>query len=128
MINSALPPLDDPALVEIVGHAANASADAPTLRRDLANAGYPDGFDLTLASRYAPGADALEQQLNALNLQTRITTNPDEAAHLILTTAPTESEAQNAISLLTIPIHYRTIEGLSITFTPSGYPIAERSR
>ena len=128
VINSALPPLDDPALAEIVGHAANASADAPTLRRDLANAGYPDGFDLTLASRYAPGADALEQRLNALNLQTRITTNPDEAAHLILTTAPTESEAQNAISLLTIPIHYRTIEGLSITFTPSGYPIAERSR
>ncbi len=127
VIDTSLPPLDDPALAEIVRDAAAASADSPTLRRDLANAGYPDGFDLTLASRYAPGAEALAQRLSALNLQTRITTNPDEAAHLILTTAPTESEAPAAIPLLTIPIRYRAVEGLTITFTPSGYPIVERS-
>ncbi len=124
VINPALPPLDDPTLAELVRHAAAASADAPALRRDLANAGYPDGFDLTLVSRYAPGAEALAQRLDALNLQTRITTNPDEPAHLTLTTEPTDG----AIPLLTIPIRYRAVEGLTITFTPAGYPIAESSR
>ncbi len=140
-VNTALPPLDDPALADIVRRAADPQqivaalgipgaqaataqpGDPLALRGELANAGYPDGFDVTLAA-FAPGADALANLLGAIGIQARVVTSTDEPAHLTLTTA----QDANAIPLLTIPIRYRAVEGLTITFTPSGFPIVQRSQ
>ncbi len=139
-IDTALPPLDDPVLADIVRRAADPqqmvlalafpatqaastnSSDPLALRAELANAGYPDGFDLSIASEITPAADALAQTLAAINIHARRTTNPNEPAHLTLTTAQTP----DATPLLTIPIRYRAVDGLTITFTPSGFPVAQR--
>lgn len=123
LIDATLPPLDDSTLANVVRRAIEPDANAPALRSDLANAGYPDGFDLTLTSEYAPGADVVAQALSAIGIDTRITTNPDDPAHITLTTA---SALADAIPLLTIPIYFRAIDGLTLTFTPSGFPLAQR--
>lgn len=139
IVNTSLAPLDDPALADIVRSAVDpqqiaralnvpperasaASGVAPeALRTRLANAGYPDGFDLTLAA-LAPGADALAALLASVNIHARIVIDAAEPAHLTLTTVP----ATDALPILTIPISYRAVEGLTITFTESGFPVAER--
>lgn len=121
IVNTTLPPLDNPSLTEIVRTVILSAADQTELRRDLANAGYPDGFDLTLAA-FAPGADSLAALLDSVNIQIRIINTANEPAHLTLTTQPTT----DAITLQTIPIHYRAVDGLTITFAPSGFPIARR--
>ncbi|MEP7291397.1 MAG: hypothetical protein ABI835_06415 [Chloroflexota bacterium] len=139
LVNTALAPLDDPEIEQIVRWAvdpqpiaqrlglptAQAGA-APTLttsalRADLANAGYPDGFDLTFAVEITPVAEVLAQQFAALGIQVRLVP-AGEVAHLMLTTVPTP----NAILLYTLPISYRAVAGLTITFTPSGFPIISR--
>jgi hypothetical protein len=142
IFNTSLPPLDDPNLELIVYQTVDTqavaaalgvpsgvppeqagAAPAPSqeaLRSRLANAGYPDGFDLTLAA-FAPGADVLVRLLEAVGIHTRIVSD-DEPAHLTLTTEP----AENALTVLTLPLVYRAADGLTITFTPSGFPIAER--
>ena len=139
IFNTSLSPLDDPDLELIVYQTIDpqavagalgvppeqaGAAPAPSrsaLRSRLANAGYPDGFDLTLAA-FAPGADVLARLLEAVGIHTRIVTAADEPAHLTLTTAPTT----DALTLLTLPIRYRAVDGLTITFTPAGFPVAQR--
>ncbi len=88
------------------------------LRTELANAGYPDGFDLVVTADFPGGADALVQLLAPVSLHARAA-SLGEVAHLALTTQP----AADAIPLLTIPIHYRAAEGLQISFAPDGFPI-----
>jgi hypothetical protein len=140
VVNPSLPPLDNPKLVDILRRAidpqkivaalnipgAQASGVQPsdplTIRTDLANAGYPDGFDVTVAA--APGADALAQLLDAVGIETRIVTTAGEATHLTLVSG--QSPPANAMPLLTMPISYRAVDGLKLTFTPSGFPIAQR--
>lgn len=138
IVDTTLPPLDDPALADPVRAAIDPqqiaralnvppeqAESAPgvtreSIRSDLANAGYPDGFDLTLAA-LAPGADTLAGLLESVGIHVRIVTDA-EPAHLTLTTAPTP----DALPLLTIPISYRAVEGLTITFAPTGFPVARR--
>lgn len=137
-LNAALPPLDNPALADVVraavdpqavAQALNLPSDPPTppalaaLREKLANAGYPDGFDLTLAAQNLPGADAITRMLAAVSVQARPVTEPS-AAHLTLTTAPPDV---NAMPLYRLALRFRAADGLTITFTPSGFPVAERS-
>ena len=142
VINASLSPLDNPKLVDILRRAidpqkivaalnmpypgtqtAAAQVDnALTLRADLANAGYPDGFDVTVAA--APGADALAQLLDALGIETRLVTTAGEPTHLAFVSGQTPPT--NAVPLYTIPISYRAVDGLNITFTPSGFPIAQK--
>ncbi|MEO8395908.1 MAG: hypothetical protein ABI700_23130, partial [Chloroflexota bacterium] len=140
VINTTLPPLDNAALAEIVRRAldpakivsalaipgaqpvAATPVDPLTLRTELANAGYPDGFDLTVSAQIAPGAAAIVQVLAAVGIETRVVTNPSEVVHLILTTA----QAADALPLFTVPLSYRAIDGLSISFTSSGFPIAQK--
>ena len=140
VVNPSLPPLDNPKLVDILRRAidpqkivaalhipgAQAAAAQPsdllTIRSDLANAGYPDGFDVTVTA--APGADALAQLLDAVGIETRIITTVGEATHLTLVSGQTPPA--NAIPLCTIPISYRAVDGLKINFTPSGFPIIQK--
>lgn len=137
ILNTALPPLNDPDLAAIVSEAVDPQAIAralgvppemagespasspESLRIRLANAGYPDGFDLTLAA-LAPGADALASRLEVVGIHARIVTSTDEPAHLTLTTTPTTG----AQPILTIPIRFRAVDGLTIAFTATGFPIA----
>jgi hypothetical protein len=139
IFDTSLPPLDDAeielivyqtvdpqAIARALGVPPEQAGAAPspsreTLRARLANAGYPDGFDLTLAA-FAPGAETLVGLLEAIGVHARIVTDADEAAHLTLTT----ELATDALTILTIPIRYRAVDGLSITFTPSGFPIVSR--
>jgi hypothetical protein len=139
IINTSLPPLDDAELAHIVYQTVDpqqialalgvppeqaGAAPAPSreaLRSRLANAGYPDGFDLTLGA-FAPGADVLALLLEAVGIHTRIPAEAGEPTHLTLTTVPTT----DALTLLTIPLSYRAVDGLTITFTPSGFPVAQR--
>ena len=147
IINPALPPLDDAA-----ARAAIASAVAPpalvtalaipgaqpiplessparTVRDALANAGYPDGFDVTLAAFFAPGADALAAQLATVGIQARIVAadSPVDAHLSIVTDADSRDIApDNRLDLFTVPISYRAAPGIAVDFTPSGFPIAQR--
>lgn len=141
-LNTALAPLDDPQIAEIVRQAVNPQAvanalgfppeqiaDAPaaeTLRASLANAGYPDGFDLTLAANFTAGAETIMQNLSALRLEVRLA-NAGENAHLTLTSAPSSAESTSeTLELLTLPIYYRAVPGLDVKFTPAGFPIISR--
>ena len=142
VINSALPPLDDPTLVEIIRRtidpqkiaaalnlpgvqaATEQPEDSTALRNQLANAGYPDGFDVTLAVQIAPGAEVLTQMLKAIGIDARLTTNLSEPAHLTLTSEQTGNA--NVIPLFSLPINYSAVAGLKISFTPDGFPIAQK--
>lgn len=160
VINPAAPPLDTPELaaalrlalfpdelsaaLNIPGAEAAAlnSATRTSIREQLANAGYPDGFDVRLAAA-APGADAVVAQLAALHIGAQRVDLPagDIAAALaagqihaaLVVWAGAERDswtaqvgADNVIDLYTLPISYWTIEGLSITFTEAGFPIPVR--
>lgn len=141
-LNTALAPLDDPEIAAIVRQAVNPqtfasalgfpteqSGDTPapeTLRASLANAGYPDGFDLTLATDFTADAETIMQNLSALRLEVRLAT-ADEDAHLTLTSAPSSAESSSEIiELLTVPIYYSAVPGLDVKFTPAGFPIISR--
>jgi len=142
VINTSVSPLNDPNLAQIVRSAVDpqkiaaslnlpglqAAAEQPTdpttLRNQLANAGYPDGFDLTLLAQPDQGAEALAQSLDALGIDTRLTMNADQNAQLSLTS---QTESANSVPLYTLPISYAAVAGLKITFTPDGFPIAQRS-
>jgi hypothetical protein len=147
LIDTTLSPLDDPALADIVRHAVYVpllehfliptpfpgtptptpsipTNEPNTLRADLANAGYPDGFDLTLSSPFATDPGIVLLLTNALaryGIDVRLVSS-GEPAHLTLTNLPTP----NAIPLYTLPISYRAADGLTISFTPSGFPIVTR--
>lgn len=118
LINSNLPPLDDPLIATVLRNAldgdgiiATLGIDGATpllsqavntvrLRNELANLGHPDGFLLTLAHTSLPGIQQVQQQLAASNFETRlIALQPDalastlttNRAHLLLTSWAQES-------------------------------------
>ena len=139
-INSSLPPLDNPTLADILRRAIDpqkivsslafpgiqavsaAPSDVLSIRTDLANAGYPDGFDLTIAA--APAAAALAQLLDAVGIETRVVASVSEPTHLSFVSG--QPPPDNALPLYTLPISYRAVDGLNITFTPNGFPIAQQ--
>jgi hypothetical protein len=117
--------------------------DTPqTLRTELANRGYPDGLELTLGHAYVPGVDSLSTQLHKAGINNRplllsqeeIRTALDEGwLHLALVTWQTPEEREqwtqdagmeNVLDLYILPISYRTLPELTITFSPGGWPIA----
>lgn len=138
LIDPTLSPLDNATLADIlrrviipkqvVSLAQALPTPSPTelpispaaIRAELANAGYPDGFDLTLSSPFTAEANAVVEALAAYGIEVRIVSN--QPAHLTITSLPTA----NAILLYDIPLTYLATDGLIITFTPSGFPIASR--
>jgi hypothetical protein len=154
-LNTSLSPLDDNALAEIVRRSLDTEALAAalgipsaealphthetpqTLRTSLANAGLPDGFDLNVASLYAPGTEAVGEQLAVIGIETRIRQiASDEASdlspyHLILFSSGArvlfaDMNSENSIDLFTVPISYRAAPDLTIEFTDSGLPLVRR--
>ncbi|RMF82524.1 MAG: hypothetical protein D6737_01525 [Chloroflexi bacterium] len=161
ILNATTPPLDNPAMaqtlrdalqpeviasqLDIPGIESNASTNVSTttLRNEMANNGYPDGFSLRLGYIHAPGIDQLQEQLASIgiNAQTeRILTddiadvflNRFNAILIVWHSRDTHAQwaaqfgAENIIDLYAIPISYWAVPELNITFTPSGWPIATR--
>jgi hypothetical protein len=114
----------------------------PRLQTELANAGWPDGFDLSPAVASAPGSAQIQQQLQAIGIevifrQLPANFSPDEnsKAALILGAWKSPEERagwaqrwgeQNILDLYTVPISYVAMPGLKITFTPAGWPLPSR--
>jgi hypothetical protein len=137
--------IDPAALVDRIGvpGASTLTAGSVTpgeVRAAFANLGHPDGFGLVLGSAYVPGTDQVQDALTALNVPTRAIVMDNAAIRAALdageidaalVTWTTEDEAQAwrdfaARDLYTLPIRYQAVQGLTITFTPGGWPIATR--
>lgn len=160
VINPALPPTSSArftaALRRSLGLAAMAAALLPgaaaesietvptaALRAELANAGWPDGADLTLVYAHAPGASQLAGSLDGFGLVIRLMQVSEAAlpaaveggqAHLALVawTTPDERAAwvervgdTNVADLYSLPIGYLAVPGLNLSFTPSGWPLPQ---
>ena len=155
-INANLPPLDNSALLELIPRMIDAQAliseiqisgiqqtraqspeNVGTVRTILANAGYPDGFQLVLATNTSFALDGLVAQFGLRSVDLRVTemsnvSISDNQAHLVLLlwTQISEHEElvsqlgeENIIDLFTLPISYTTPNGLSVDFSENGIPI-----
>ncbi|MBZ0302261.1 MAG: hypothetical protein K8J31_21110 [Anaerolineae bacterium] len=114
------------------------SASPTDLKTQLANVGWPDGLDLTLTYDALIGTSAVRDQLQRLNIRLNLTprASVSGATSLALVTWTTAeqrsawvtqvgSEGQ-VLDLFALPISYWAIPGLTIRFSPQGWPIAER--
>jgi hypothetical protein len=118
ILNPAVAPLNRPELLAVVRRSIN-PADTVTalnlpgalaetvdhtpptaLRTELANLGLPDGIALAMAVTYVPGAEQIAAQMRAANI---------EIQPLLMTV----NEA-------------RIKPGLSLSFTPGGFPLVTR--
>lgn len=154
------PPFTDTAIAEAVRGSIDATAlvaalDIPGLealtiqdvdvggaRQALANAGWPDGFDITLAHTNTPGAEQVAAGLRAIGLNvalraiapdTLTSTLAEGRADLALfawtTTAERDALADigaDAIDLFRLPIRYLAADGVDVTFTEGGWPAPSR--
>ena len=114
-----------------------ATVSANSIRTTLANAGYPDGFQLTMATENIPAVDVLAGQFASLSMDVRLievseTVLVDNQAHLILFIWADENERagwvsqvreENIIDLWTIPISYLNNGEVRVEFTENGIPI-----
>lgn len=139
VINTAISPLNNPEVAAIVERAVAGGGDS--LRVELANAGYPDGFDLSAAALAPPGMalDALRRagigaQVSAIPPDQVVSLF--EAGRLHLAFVRWSDEAGRAawaargivIDLYALPIVYRASPDIEVTgFTPDGLPLARRN-
>lgn len=159
-LNANLPPLDEPliraaltrslapdrlnAALNLPGVSVPERVTAPAvaIRSELANLGYPDGFELVLLHDANPAVDAIIAQLSAAGFDAQ-TRTPDDVlraldnqrghlAFLRVTEAErdewltTFGDAQ-VLSLLILPISYaHTAELVVNAHTAQGLPLAER--
>ena len=114
-----------------------ATVSANSIRTTLANAGYPDGFQLTMATENIPAVDVLASQFAVLSMDMRLielseTVLVDNQAHLILFIWSHEGERAgwvsqvgegNIIDLWTMPISYLNNSAVTVEFTENGIPI-----
>lgn len=155
------PPLDDPGIVDVLRQSlslldpaaeynlpgamleARPPASQAGLRAQLANLGWPDGFDLPLAAA-APGAHWLAVSLAGLNiiLQPRPLSDTEAAAALssgqyplalVLWRTPAERQRWEALvgpgrllEAFALPVSYLAAPELNITFTDGGWPMPVR--
>jgi hypothetical protein len=157
VIHSTLAPFDDPAVVDVVRRALNpstivssleipgaeaapiATAAPIELRTALANAGWPDGFDVIITYTPIAGLTQITEQFAAIGINSQfvpLANSKWERVHLaIITWATPEERAEwatragadsNVIDLFSLPISYWAAREFSITFTPGGWPLATR--
>lgn len=154
-LNTGLAPLNDSQIAAVVSRAVNteqfaAALNLPgaqpqsheseppqALRNEIANLGFPDGFDLSLTAVASPGADLLQSQLAVAGISTQVSeidpavTTDLTRSHLILFTGSAERLATDegvyvVIALAEVPISYRVAEGITVEFTAGGIPLARR--
>lgn len=158
VINSNSAPFTDPAIASIVRHSLNPGAiaqqlqiadlaieaietgEALQLRTDLANAGYPDGFELDLGYVPLPGLDEIINQLAAINIDVRARQSTDNELQadfssgdvqlgLILIHSSEQRQEWieiigevSVIDLYSLPISYQVVPDLELSFTEYGIP------
>jgi len=167
LVNPNVAPLDEPSIAQAVKRIINPTAmaiqlqgqgipgvvanstqvdSADVIRTTFANAGWPDGFDLTLAHVPIPGADFAADQLSAVGLEVVETSLPENEIAAALTNdgaslaliAWTEQSQRaewvtllgesNVIDLYALPVSYQALPELTITdFTSGGWPLPERA-
>jgi hypothetical protein len=151
-INTALSPLDNPALNDFLQRSIDPAAlvidisgvqsiprepvSLTTLRSELANAGWPDGLDLSLAYENVIAVNALQTYWQALNIHINSFPLQDLSGptHLTVFAWTTPEQRTNwaaqygdtVVDLLTVPISYWAVPGLPISYTPQGWPIVTR--
>lgn len=157
LINTALPPLNEvtnsllqsldtvslTAALDIPGAQpiapeTDSRPTLPSIRATLANAGWPDGFNLIVAHDPIPGAEALTVHFSRLNVILNPVPIPDTFAriHLALVTWTATDERDTwiqwagpgaqAIDLFALPISYWAMPDLTITYSPQGWPVPAR--
>jgi uncharacterized protein YeaC (DUF1315 family) len=160
VVNNRVEPLTNPTLADAVRKAINSQSvisalnipgaiaevtnpvASQTLRTELANAGWPDGFELSAVSIYTLGAVEAAEQLTALGITTRVVPlEQDEAqssfqqnqfhlAFISWTSLEQRGEwaglngEENVIDMYTLPISYWAVPELKITLTENGWPLA----
>jgi hypothetical protein len=153
----AVPPLDNPQIADILRRAidtavvtgaisiAGATAEpgqtaaTSTLRAELANAGWPDGFDLALADTGVPGAAVLTGQLSGIGINLHL--RPMSATDALASGAGTPlalvgwhtaeeravwTKEGTLLDIYQLPVSYLAVDSLKITFTPNGWPLTAR--
>lgn len=113
-----------------------------SLKTELANMGYPDGFELTIYIAEIPNHQAIIDELNTLNIDLNINESTleeiaqllvENRIHLALIKWHTVAEKSiwtatvgetNVIDLYQLPISYIASPDLNITFADNGFPIA----
>lgn len=114
------------------------------LRTQLANLGRPDGVRLIMGHMPMPGIPVITRQLAAANIEAQslaLTTDQIHTAFsegriqlaLVTWTLPEQQQqwrdlfgAQYTLDLYDLPISYRALPELIISFTPGGWPLASR--
>lgn len=160
IINPNLDPLNDDTIANIIRsgvdgvrivNKTNISGTLPlavstirisSLKTEFANMGYPDGFELRIGVAEVPNAQAILQELGALNIDTDVITGTltditteltNNRLQLALIKWHSVSEKaiwtsavgeNNVIDLYQLPISYLASPDLKITYTDSGFPIA----
>lgn len=140
----SLRPIDFTQEMDIAGILPAETAVSPSpveVRSLLANAGWPDGLSFNLGDSYVPGSEAIIRQWEAAGIYAKqIATSPDELqtaladdllqAALIIWTTPESRDkwvsqfgTENVVDLYTVPISFIAIPDLTITYTPSGWPV-----
>jgi hypothetical protein len=161
LISPRRPPLDQPDIAALLLAALDASAlvtahrvsgseplslaaQTPTTRTALANAGWPDGFDVALGYGGLPGAEAVAAQYAALGVNVGLVVLPPDALlpaladgrvnMALVSWAKDEDRAAlvnavgeaRVIDLYTLPITFQAVDGLRLAFTPGGWPYVQR--
>lgn len=145
IIQRAVDPQSIVNALEMPGAAALPTTLTPfdVLRVELANAGRPDGVTLRLVHTFAPGIEAIVQQLQSANISVIVSAAAysdaqialeagDADIGIIMWTSPdsralwTDASDTGMIDLYTLPISYLASPELTITYTPGGWPLASR--
>lgn len=160
IINPKLAPLDKDTVANIIRNSLDSgkialetgiigtiplsslALDSAPLRAELANMGYPDGFDLHIGNAFIPHAEAITSQFLSVNIDSLITQYSNEdiltainrnRLHLALVKWHNVAEKSawtalvgenNFIDLYQLPISYLAMPDLKITFSEDGFPIA----
>jgi len=160
IINPNLAPLNDDTIANIVRNGVdgvrivnqtNISGTLPlavstirisSLKTEFANMGHPDGFELRIGVAEVPHAEAILQELSALNIDSNVingtladiaTELTSNRLHLALVKWHSVSEKaiwttavgeNNVLDLYQLPISYLASPNLNITYSDSGFPIA----
>jgi hypothetical protein len=93
------------------------------IRTSLANMGFPDGFQLSLATAPAPGLEQVIADFNASNIRIQLLQAGNQA-HLSLMLSPVLPEG--AVEIYSLPISYLAKEGISVEFSEDGWPLPSR--
>lgn len=158
IINPNLAPLDDEGIRNILRQTFDSQAflaalnivgtlsgttqavSLPETKIALANAGFPDGFVLTMAVETIPNLEAIAAQFTQRNIDLHVIENEsnilnDNRTHLLLIRWSQDSQRTtwieqvgeaNVLDLFTLPISYIASDNLTLTFTENGWPLPAR--